>query len=191
MENYTSNEASALRFCSVKKYKWWRIVIAAKRKKVKIKKEEKIQQASATIISHSRRPGVKPRDIGRVSEALRNFLAGRLAMTAIFPIRCIQRRCARKIRAHSGLYRGSRSNKLVGNVSIHRGRALSFLFSRHSTDWYQLENSPLSSSLPPRNRERERERSRLMGRSAWAFSNRGIPLCHNAAKGCRCRPRLL
>ena len=22
-----------------------------------------------------------------------------------------------------------------------------------------------------------------MGRSAWAFSNRGIPLCHNAAKG--------
>lgn len=113
MENYTSNEASALRFRSVKKYKWWRIVIAAKRKKVKIKKEEKIQQASATIISHSRRPGVKPRDIGRVSGALRNFLAGRLAMTAIFPIRCIQRRCARKIRAHTGLYRGSRSNKLT------------------------------------------------------------------------------
>lgn len=190
MENYTSNEASALRFCSVKKYKWWRIVIAAKRKKVKIKKEEKIQQASATIISHSRRPGVKPRDIGRVSGALRNFLAGRFAMTAIFPISCIQRRCARKIRVHSGLYRGSRSNKLVGNVSIHRGRALSFLFSRHSTDWYQLENSPFSSSLLLET-ERERERSRLMGRSAWAFSNRGIPLCHNAAKGCRCRPRLL
>ena len=173
MENYTSNEASALRFRSVKK--WWRIVIAAKRKKVKIKKEEKIQQASATIISHSRRPGVKPRDIGRVSEALRNFLAGRLAMTAIFPIRCIQRRCARKIRAHSGLYRGSRSNKLVGNVSIHRGRALSFLFSRHSTDWYQLENSPLSSSLLLET-EREREKPAYGTECVGLFQPRNSPL---------------